>query len=89
MGLRDKIKIGTPAEKSAGDSSFEKQPKKGTNFAHVRQLPPPPKITDPEKLEKEEIELLLTLIKNTTFSGNLLDLVYRATKKLQNQYTKL
>lgn len=88
MGLRDKIKIGTPAEQSAGASSFEK-PKVGNKIAHVKILPPPPKITDPEKLEKEEIELLLTLIKNTTFGGNLLDLVYRTSTKLQNQYLKL
>ena len=79
MGLRDNLKEGlTPVETSTGASSFK----------NVRKIPAV-KYTDPEKFSKEEIELLLTLIKNTTFKGDILDLVYTTTVKLQNKYTKL
>ena len=79
MGLRDNLKKGvTPVESSTGGSSFK----------NTRKIPAV-KYTDPEKLSKEEIELLLTLIKNTTFKGDILDLVYTTTVKLQNKYKKL
>lgn len=37
-------------------------------------------------LEQQEIELLLTLIKNSTFSGAQLEELYTIVYKLQQQY---
>lgn len=37
-------------------------------------------------LELQEIELLLTLIKNSTFSGSQLEELYTIVYKLQQQY---
>ena len=37
-------------------------------------------------LEHQEIELLLTLIKNSTFSGSQLEELYTIVYKLQQQY---
>ena len=38
------------------------------------------------ELEVEEIELLLTVIKQSNFSGEMLDILYTLTMKLQRQY---
>ena len=40
----------------------------------------------PEQLNEQELEFLLTLIKNTSFKGEHVELVYNTTLKLQNQY---
>lgn len=40
----------------------------------------------PEQLTEQELEFLLTLIKNTSFRGEHVELVYNTTLKLQNQY---
>ena len=40
----------------------------------------------PEQLNEQELEFLLTLIKNTSFRGEHVELVYNTTLKLQNQY---
>lgn len=38
------------------------------------------------QLSKEEIELLLSLIKQTTFKGEHIEILYNLILKLQNQY---
>ena len=40
-------------------------------------------------LSKEEIELLLQSIKNSNFSGSVLDLLYNLVHKLQTGYNKI
>ena len=46
--------------------------------------------TRPEfELAKHEIELLLVLIKNSTFVGEQVEGLYTTVCKLQQQYTKL
>ena len=45
-----------------------------------------PTSTDPNKLEKEELELLLTLIKRSQFLGEHVEIVYNMTVKIQNQF---
>jgi hypothetical protein len=40
----------------------------------------------PEQLNEQELEFLLTLIKNNSFKGEYVELVYNTTFKLQNQY---
>lgn len=42
-----------------------------------------------ENLGKQEIEFLLKLIKDITFKGEDIELLYNLILKLQNQYTKL
>ncbi len=43
---------------------------------------------DDFSLEKQEIEFMLILIKNSTFKGENLELLYNLTYKLQQQYLK-
>lgn len=38
------------------------------------------------ELTKQEIEVLLNLIRNSTFSGSSLDILYTLVVKLQKQY---
>tara|TARA_R110000822_G_scaffold308475_2_gene436479 strand:+ start:474 stop:680 length:207 start_codon:yes stop_codon:yes gene_type:complete len=38
------------------------------------------------ELTKQEIEVLLNLIRNSTFSGSTLDILYTLVVKLQKQY---
>ena len=38
------------------------------------------------QLTKQEIEVLLNLIRNSTFSGSSLDILYTLVVKLQKQY---
>ena len=45
--------------------------------------------TTDNQLSKQEIEVLLNLIKNSTFSGNVLELLYTLVVKLQKQYKNL
>jgi hypothetical protein len=51
-------------------------------------LPPsiPPDAILSNQLSKEEIELLLSLIKQTTFKGEHIEILYNLILKLQNQY---
>ena len=41
------------------------------------------------QLTKQEIEVLLNLIKNSTFNGSVLELLYTLVVKLQKQYKNL
>ena len=41
------------------------------------------------QLTKQEIEVLLNLIKNSNFSGNVLELLYTLVVKLQKQHKNL
>ena len=45
-----------------------------------------PTSTDPNKLEKEELELLLTLIRQSQFLGEQIEIIYNTAVKLQNQF---
>lgn len=40
-------------------------------------------------LDIAEIEFILSLIKNSTFKGENLDILYKIAIKLQNQYTEI
>lgn len=40
-------------------------------------------------LDSSEIEFILSLIKNSTFKGENLDILYKIAVKLQNQYTDI
>ena len=46
-------------------------------------------ISKETQLTKQEIEVLLNLIKNSNFSGNVLELLYTLVVKLQKQYKNL
>ena len=50
------------------------------------QTPPP---TDPTALNKQEIELLLALVKQSHFQGESLENLYNLVLKLQQQYLSL
>jgi len=41
------------------------------------------------ELSKQEIEFLLALIKNSNFSGSVIEILYNTTYKLQEQHKKL
>ena len=41
------------------------------------------------ELSKQEIEFLLTLVKNSTFKGEMVEIVYKTVYKLQDYYTKI
>lgn len=43
--------------------------------------------TDPNALQKQELEFLLSLIKHSNFRGDQLEILYNIVIKLQNQYT--
>jgi len=44
---------------------------------------------DPNKLNKQELELLLIVIKNATIRGEQVEAFYNLIIKLQNQHTQL
>lgn len=46
-------------------------------------------VIDPNKLNKQELELLLIVIKNTTIKGEQVEAFYNLIIKLQNQHTQL
>lgn len=48
-----------------------------------------PQKASPDNLEKQEIEFILNTIKNSTFKGEDLDMLYKVVVKLQNQYVNL
>ena len=41
------------------------------------------------ELSKQEIEFLLTIIKNSTFKGDMIEIVYKTVYKLQDHYTQI
>lgn len=43
----------------------------------------------PEQLNTQELEFLLSLLKQSTFKGEAIEIVYNTALKLQNQYSKL
>jgi len=45
-----------------------------------------PEVIASNQLSKQEIELLLSLIKQTTFKGEHIETLYNLVLKLQNQY---
>lgn len=49
----------------------------------------PTPISNPNDLTKQDIEVLLTLIKQSSFQGESLELLYNLVLKLQNQYVSL
>jgi hypothetical protein len=42
--------------------------------------------SDSNKLEKEELELLINLIKRSSFLGEHVEIIYNIVLKLQNQF---
>ena len=58
------------------------------NVVNTTNLPPVSNSKNIE-LSKQEIEFLLALIKNSNFSGSVIELLYNTTYKLQEQHTKL
>lgn len=52
----------------------------------IQNKPTPAPKLDKNKLSKEELELLLTLIKRSQFLGEHVEIVYNMTVKIQNQY---
>ena len=42
----------------------------------------------PEQLNVQELEFLLSLIKQSTFKGEAVEIIYNTALKLQNQYNK-
>ena len=48
-----------------------------------------PPLFSKDNLSKVEVAFILTTLKNTTFKGNNVELLYNLIIKLQNQYTKL
>ncbi len=43
----------------------------------------------PDQLNIQELEFLLMLLKQTTFKGEHVELIYNTALKLQNQHTKV
>lgn len=43
----------------------------------------------PDQLNAQELEFLLSLIKQASFKGEFVEIIYNTTAKLQSQYTKL
>jgi hypothetical protein len=54
-----------------------------------KQVSTPVNLPNSIELSKAEIEFLLTLIKNSTFSGNMIELVYDLAYKLQEYHIKI
>jgi len=48
-----------------------------------------PQKSTPDSLEKQEIEFILNTIKESTFKGKDLDMLYKVVVKLQNQYVNI
>ena len=48
-----------------------------------------PSLYSKDNLTSEEIALILNLIKNSSFKGGDIEIIYNLVIKLQNQYTKL
>lgn len=52
-------------------------------------LPVTPESSIPNQLSKEEISLVLDIIRQTTFKGEHIENLYNLVLKLQNQYVSL
>lgn len=52
-------------------------------------LPVTPESSIPNQLSKEEISLVLDIIRQTTFKGEHIENLYNLVLKLQNQYISL
>ena len=48
-----------------------------------------PKLSPKNNLDKKEITIILNLIKNTSFRGDNIEVIYNLILKLQNQYTNI
>ena len=60
---------------------------KNISSQEVKQnIPSPAPKIDTNKLSKEELELLLALIKRSQFLGEHVEIVYNMVVKIQNQY---
>ena len=57
---------------------------------NARNLTVPEKVTanDQDSLTLEEIQLILVSLRNSTFKGEHVELLYNTVIKLQNQYIK-
>ena len=57
---------------------------------NARNLTVPEKVTtnDQDSLTLEEIQLILASLRNSTFKGEHIELLYNTVLKLQNQYIK-
>ena len=66
---------------------FIKQIKKVMGFAAGKlNIPNNNNINSNNELNTQELEFLLTMIKNTTFKGEYIEIVYNTILKLQNKY---
>lgn len=61
----------------------------GLNANNVSIANQPVTLTKNIELSKQEIEFLLALIKNSNFSGSVIEILYNTTYKLQEQHKKL
>jgi hypothetical protein len=61
----------------------------GLNANNVSVANQPATLTKNIELSKQEIEFLLALIKNSNFSGSVIEILYNTTYKLQEQHKKL
>jgi hypothetical protein len=61
----------------------------GLNANNVSVANQPVTLTKNIELSKQEIEFLLALIKNSNFSGSVIEILYNTTYKLQEQHKKL
>jgi hypothetical protein len=61
----------------------------GLNANNVSVANQPATLTKNIELSKQEIEFLLTLVKNSTFKGDMIEIVYKTVYKLQDYYVKL
>jgi hypothetical protein len=57
------------------------------NFVDTIRQNNPAVVRDINQLTTAEIEFLLSLIKDSTFKGEQVEIVYNTTFKLQQQYT--
>ena len=57
--------------------------------AKQKATPSPILDTTPVDLDKRELELLLILIKNGTFKGEYIEVLYNLTLKIQNSFLDL
>jgi hypothetical protein len=61
---------------------------KNLNVVNQPNIPP---VSNSKTIElsKQEVEFLLTLIKNSNFSGSVIEILYNTVYKLQEQHKKL
>ena len=63
----------------------------GFKANHIKGQEPTvnPKINEKVDLSKSEISIILQIIKNSNFSGDMLETLYTLVYKLQKHYNKL